>query len=293
MTDDELRNKVLSSKMTKNHKTLDEQFPTVRWVFPFPKAHARHWANLSLGDKDTLHLTRPGIPYITQIILQESQKVGGLDKIVLGGQGETAEAAHEAMGSFPQPSTAECQDPQTMAAFIQQTFHPTWTNISQLRLAGFVGMHAPNGHITRDVREYGIISKVGGLMTANNTIIANTPHKFINGGYKLQTITWDGHRIDGFAQFLASLGVERVKKEDTNHPGNEILTPRNRDKKDEFDPRETLSDKQKYALEIIKQKAAVQKDRELILRRIEADKVERKIRQERERQTRLRRVQNH
>lgn len=308
-TDEEFRSKVLSAKMTKNHKTLAEQFPTVRWVFPYPKAHGgvRAWANLSQEDKHSLCLTRPGIPYITQIILQEAERVvvvgGGLDRIILGGQGETAEAAHEAMGCFPQPppSTAlGCEDPQTMAKFIQQTFHhPTWTGISQMKLAGFVGMHAQDGHLTRDVRDYGIMSKsVGGggpiMRTVNNTIITNTPHKFINGGYKLQTTTWDGRRIDEFAEFLASLGVPRINHEDANRQqgsNKESLAPRDRGPKAKFDLRDTLSEKQKYALEIVQQKAAAEKEKERILIRIEADKVERKLRQERERQVRLYRKQ--
>lgn len=61
-----------------------------------------HWSNLSAEEKRELGLTVPGVPYVTQVILQEAGRVGGLDKIILGGQGRTAEAAHDAMSSFPE-----------------------------------------------------------------------------------------------------------------------------------------------------------------------------------------------
>lgn len=307
--DDTLRAKVLAAKKTKDHRTLGEQFPTIRWVFPHPKnGSVLHWSNLSADEKRELELTMPGVPYITQIILQEADRAGGLDKIILGGQGKTAEAAHDAMSSFPEgpaatTTTATPTEPaELVTAHIQKYFHPTWTEVAQLKMAGFVGMHVPmNGpgaQITRDVRNFGLQSKIQqtGSAGINNAIVKNTPHKFIHGGYKTQTMTWDGRRIDDFATFLEGIGVTRILKvttEEKQQPGNELLTPKDRSvafvKRD--DGKEELNEKQKYALEIVKQKAESERQKETILRRIEADKVERKIKQAREREARFYRTQ--
>lgn len=292
ITDVDLRTKVISEKMTRNHKKLSEQFPAVRWVFPYAKTHARHWSNLSTEDKAELGLTMR-LPYITQIILQEAEGAGGINKIILGGQGEAAEAAHDAMSSFPEMPLAMLDQPDKLSAFIQENFHPEWTELCQLQLAGFVGMHAQDGSITRDVQAFSVMSKSGNTNKVNNTIVINTPHRFINGGYKLQTTTWDGRRIDDFADFLASVGVGRINFQDANIQGKELLNPKQRSSKKTTKTGELneLNEKQKHALQIIKQKAETQKQKEIILRRIEADKVERKIRQERERQARLCRAQ--
>lgn len=109
------------------------------------------------------------------------------------------------------------------------------------------------------------------------------------------TTTWDGRRIDDLAAFLqADVGVHRVEYADGRR-GCETLTPRDRaptkGKGKAAAEADELSEKQKYALEIVRQKAQAQRDRELVLRRIEADKVERKIRLERQRQGRLHRNQ--
>lgn len=293
-TEEELRGKVLAQKLTKNHKTLHEQFPGVRWVFPHPRAHARHWSGLSAEDKAEIGLDKSGLPHITQIILQESKRAGGLDKIILGGQGETAEAAHESMSSFPEASRAQRDDPEANTGFIRQHFHPTWTDVAQLKLGGFVGMHAQGGQVTRDAKNFGITSKLPGPKSISTTIVANTPHKFIQGGYKVQTTTWDGKRIDDFARFLEDIGIYRIRDSTVTNEGHglELLTPRDRfgSKKDDgekADAREQLSDVQKHALQVLKDKKATEETRNKILRRIEADKVERKIRQERQRQARL------
>lgn len=292
-TDQELHNKVLSQKLTKNHKTLREQFPTVRWVFPFCKAHARPWNNLSAEDRVAVGMTLGSLPYITQIILQEAERAGGLDRLILGGQGETAEAAHEAMASFPEARTSAFDNEEELAAFMWEKFTLTSANLDDLKLAGFVGMHAQDGQLTRDVKNFGMMTK--GIPTKqkiNATIIKNTPHKFIHGGYKLQTATWDGKRIDDFATFLMSIGVDRVPDSSQGQGSNETLTPKERPepgttKGKRIDTKDELNDKQKYALEIAKDKKAQEEQKQKALRRIEADKVERKIRQERERQKRL------
>lgn len=285
---DELRSKILSAKMTRDHRTLAEQFPSVRWVFPYPKDHARHWSNLSPQDKVELGLTGR-LPYITQIILQEAEAAGGLDRVVLGGQGETAEAAHEAMSSFPEPSTATKEDPGELATFIQENFHPEWTEVSQLQLAGFVGMHAQDSRITRDVRNYGIATKTPGS-TTNNAVVTNTPHKFINGGYKLQTTTWDGRRIDDFAAFLASIsGVHHLLPPVmTTTKEGDRLTPKRRPPPARIDrAQDELDAKLKHAEEIKRQKAEDAKVKERILRRIEENRVERALKRAREREARL------
>lgn len=297
-TEHELRSKILSAKMTRDHRTLAEQFPSVRWVFPYPKDHARHWSNLSPEDKIELGLAGR-LPYITQIILQEAENVGGLDKIVLGGQGETAEAAHDAMSSFPEPSAATRQEPEETATFIQENFfHPAWTQVSQLKLAGFVGMHAQDGHATRDVRNYSIATKTAtssAAATLNNAVVSNTPHKFINGGYKLQTTTWDGRRIDDFAAFLASIpGVHHlpgpvVVAVAAGSNGNDLLTPKHRPPPARIDrAQDELDAKLKYAEEIKRQKAEDEKVKERVLRRIEENRVERALKRARERENRLR-----
>jgi hypothetical protein len=297
-TDQELRNKVLSEKRTRDHRTLGEQFPTVHWVFPFCKAQARPWNNLSANDRAAVGMKLGSLPYITQVVLQEAERAGGLDRIILGGQGETAEAAHEAMSSFPEAEASSLDNEDDMAAFLLENFTLASAVLNGLRLAGFVGMHAEGGQMTRDVKDFGMMTKLGSegipaKQVINATIIRNTPHKFIHGGYKLQTTTWDGKRIDDFAAFLVSIGVDRLQVTDITrqHPaGQEILTPRERStppKHKRAGRKEELSDMQKHALEVARQKKADDAIRQITLHRIEADKVERKLRQERERQNRL------
>lgn len=292
--DDVLRAKVLAAKQTKDHRTLEEQFPTVRWVFPHAKnGSVLHWSNLSADEKRDLDLNMPGVPYITQIILQEAEHAGGLDKIILGGQGKTAEAAHDAMSSFPEcPVSTATEQAELVATHIQKHFHPTWSEVSHLKMAGFVGMHVtmtgPQAQVTRDVRDFGIQSKMTAPLNINNSIIRNTQHKFIHGGYKTQTMTWDGRRIDDFAAFLEELGVNRLKIKSEEQPSSETLIPKDRSATIKCaGVKEELNEKQKYALEIMKQKAEDEKQRGIILRRIEADKVERKIRKAREREARF------
>lgn len=290
-TDQELGNKVLSEKLTRSHKTLREQFPTVRWVFPFCKAHARPWNNLSADDRAAVGMTLGSLPYVTQVIMQEAERAGGLDRIILGGQGETAEAAHEAMSSFPEAKASSYENEDEMAAFMWENFTLTSAGLDGLKLAGFVGMHAQDGQLTRDVKNFGMMTK--GIPTKqriNAAVIKNTPHRFIHGGYKVQTTTWDGKRIDDFATFLVSIGVGRLADNEREPGSNEYLTPKERPdpaKGRRTDGSDELNDMQKHALEVAKQKKADDALRQKTLHRIEADKVERKLRQERERQKRL------
>lgn len=197
---EQLPAKLLSEKLTKNHKTLAEQFPTIRWVFPYPKLHLhdangrlknQHWSGLSTEDRTTLELPfGSDLPYITQIVIQEAKLAGGLDKIILGGQGESAIAAHDACTAFPELGPELRRSRDVEKAFLDRFFHnPSWIDLSQLRMAGFVGMHAQNGPPTRDESDYLLSRRTSSARIVNHTILRQTPHKFIRGGYKTQTIT--------------------------------------------------------------------------------------------------------
>ncbi|KAK1635650.1 hypothetical protein BDP81DRAFT_40474 [Colletotrichum phormii] len=285
-SEEELRGKVLSEKLTMNHKTLREQFPSVRWVFPHAKAHARPWNNLTPEDRATVGMKTGSLPYIAQIMLQESDKVGGLDRIILGGMGQTAEAAHDAMTSFPECKMDAYDNADEMSSFLQKNFHPDCTKLEQLKLAGFLGMHTQDPEITSDVKSKANLSKEVSTLKKkiNATLVAQTPHKFINGGYKVHTKTWDGSRIDDFASFLVAIGVERGL--DARKKSTETLIPKNRDPVKKWDPRDTLSDAQRYAQEILDQKKENEEIKRKLLIRIEADKVERKIKDAREKASR-------
>ena len=192
-SDEELPNKVLSAKRTRNHKTLQEQFPTVRWVFPFAKTGPRTYGNLTVQDKVAVGLANSSTPYIAQILLQEAKLVDGLDNVILGGQGETAVAGHEAMTSFPELGASLRSDVAQVVKYLSTTFHSqSWTDLAMHpRLAGFVGMHAEAREVTRDVSSHSIASKVpNNPPRINTSIVVNTPHCFIHGGYKTQTVTW-------------------------------------------------------------------------------------------------------
>ncbi|KAK1716774.1 uncharacterized protein BDZ83DRAFT_40095 [Colletotrichum acutatum] len=253
-SEEELRRKVLSEKLTMNHKTLREQFPSVRWVFPYAKAHARPWNNLTPEDRAAVGMNIGSLPYIAQIMLQEADNVGGLDRIILGGMGQTAEAAHDAITFFPECKMDAYDNADEMSSFLRKTFHANCTSIDQLKLAGFVGMHAQDAEMTSDVRSMAVMSKELSTMKKkiNATLVAQTPHKFINGSYKIQTKTWDGSRIDDFATFLEAIGVGRGL--DTKKTNTETLIPKNREPTKKWDPRDTLGDAQRYAQEILEQK---------------------------------------
>ncbi len=295
---EQLPSKVLSAKLTKNHKTLAEQFPTVRWVFPYPKLHpddrngrpqTQHWSDLSFRDIEVLALPfGSDLPYITQVIIQEAQLAGGLDKVVLGGQGEGAIAAHDASVVFPELGPEYRQREGVERRFIDRFFHnPGWDALEQLRMAGFVGMHAQGGGATRDESDYGLSRRTSSSRIVNHTILRRTPHRFIRGGYKTKTITWDGTRIDEFASFLAGLGIAREGQEGQGvsgapAPDPDVLAPRARpDAEMKEEARPGLTPQQRYALEVIEDKKANREARRLILMRIEEDKRNRRYIKER------------
>ena len=162
-TEKALRAKVLSARHTKNTRSLRLEFPTVRWVYPYPKLTGNdgvHWTGLDERDMAILEL-EPGraLPYITQIILQEAKRAGGLEKVILGGQGETAVAAHEALCRMPELARELRDDPGEVKRFLQDHFGSGGDAIGDLRLGGYVGMHPNNGQLTRDERSCSLLSR--------------------------------------------------------------------------------------------------------------------------------------
>ncbi|KAK5655539.1 hypothetical protein OQA88_5470 [Cercophora sp. LCS_1] len=289
-TDDELPAKVLASKRTKSHKTLAAQFPTVRWVFPFAKTGARPYGNLTATDKAAVGLLPSSTPYITQVLLQEARRIGGLQNVILGGQGETAVAAHEAMGSFPEISAVVRNKGElAISEFLNETLRsPLWEDpLVDPKLAGFVAMHGEGREVTRDISAYGVASKLDNTKDTkvNTSIVANTKHRFIRGGFKVTTATWDGRRIDEVAEFLEGLGVYRVVDE-KERESKETLAPKDRQKKEDDQDEFEKTARDKYLEELAKDKKENETLITQVRRRIEADKATRQYRLDREREAR-------
>lgn len=304
-TDDKaLRAKVLSSKMTKDGKTLRLQFPTVRWVFPHAKLHedtgsGKHWDDLTLQDCATAGLELGHTaPYIAQVLLQEARRAGGLDKVVLGGQGEAALAAHDALSRLRRTMSGYAPRSE-MHAFVEAQMDAHLPGLRPWKLAGYVGMHPDNDQTTRDQRGFSLVSRLGGggkqqpaavaaASTGNNnindSIIRHTPHEFIRGGYKETSAIWDGRRIDECAEFLASIGIARGEPGTTatastpSFPAKKASGPIQAPS-----TKQERSAQQKYAEEVRRQKQRDKEHRQRILRQIEDQKEERKLRDERER----------
>lgn len=327
-TDDKsLRTKVLSGKRVKDGSTLRLQFPAVRWVFPHAKIHARpddgtpttaatnnsnsgHWENLTAEDCANAGLdlgtATNSAPYITQLILQEAKRVGGLNHVILGGQGETAIAAHNALDWIQETmSTYEPHLQSEMHAFVQQEMSNHLSALQPWKLAGYVSMHPDNQQATRDQRDYWLVSRFTGSndqqpisnSKVNSTIMRNTPHEFIRGGYKEVSSTWDGQRIDEFAEFMDRVGVARGEPNNTSSvPSPTIISTQTRAAAGPIEGRsnkpadpnkEGISEQKKYADEVKRQKQRNEEHRQRILRQIEDQKVERRLRQERERVSRF------
>ena len=184
--EEEIPAKVLSAKLTKNHKTLAAQYPTIRWVFPYAKLHSHdgqdqprvsHWGDLTSEDIEALELPFSNLPYITQIVAYEAEIVGGLDKVIIGGQGDGALAAHDACTSFPELPAACRENEAVEKAFIDRFFHnPTWTKLEQLKMGGFIGMHAKDGPATRDESDYLLSRRTTSSRIVNHSILRQTPH---------------------------------------------------------------------------------------------------------------------
>lgn len=216
-------------------------------------------------------------------MLQEAGKVeGGLENVVLGGQGETALAAHESLVSLPEKRGKSTDGEKR--EFVREVLHSQGGEAGEVKLGGFVGMHAEDREITRDVVRYATAKreageKDGGIRGVNEAVLVNTKHSFIHGGYKLKKEgVWDGRRIDDFASFLEhEVGVKRLGVEEVNEE-------KKKEKVEE--KKEVLNESQKWAAELAKDKKANKSLRDTLMQRIEADKVERKIRLERERQQR-------
>lgn len=165
-TSQELFTKLLSEKKTGVINTLHQQYPTLRWVFPYPilhagesKARVNHWEHLTTKDLIELELRDNGLPYVTQIVLCEAKLIGSLDNVIVGGQGETAVAAHAALNRFPEILSSVKNTPEGSQNFIRQTYPGTWIKAGQFKLAGFVGMHAAEDEATQDQRTWLLVSK--------------------------------------------------------------------------------------------------------------------------------------
>ena len=155
-------------------------------------------------------------------------------------------------------------------------------------MGGFVGMHAKDGPATRDESDYLLSRRTSSGRIVNHSILRQTPHKFIRGGYKTQTITWDGPRIDAFAWFLTSLGIKREGyEEDLPSTDPSALAPKQRPVEEKKDTKPELTPQQRHMNEIKADKKANEETRRLILLRIEEDKRNRRYRKERERAARL------
>ncbi|KAM7197152.1 hypothetical protein V8F33_005811, partial [Rhypophila sp. PSN 637] len=301
--DADLPAKVLSAKRTSrnsNHQTLAEQFPTVRWVFPHPKCGHRPYNNLTAEDKAAVGLTGSS-PYITQILLREAKLLrekaevaNGLERVILGGQGETAEAGHEAMASFPEVRASIRRMPDQVAAFMRETLHSSeWSDAcTDPRLVGYVGMHAEDAVVTRDQTAYRaatmkVVSSSSSSSASpsdggvNSSIIANTPHRFIHGGYKVTTPKWDGRRYDEFASFLADdLGVYRVPIA-APPKTDERLRKERKAAAEEEARKHQLTAREKYLEELAANKVEEKERLDKVRRQIEADNRERRERAER------------
>ena len=103
----------------------------------------------------------------------------------------------------------------------------------------------------------------------------------------MHSANWDDRHIDDFAKFLAvEVGVlDFVTVADSASAPTPSDT-RGSSHQTEQTKKQDLTEAQKYALELAKDKKAKHTLAEVVKRRIEDDKVERKIRQERERQAR-------
>jgi hypothetical protein len=270
----------------------------VRWVFPHAKLHdgpergrdyKSPWSGLSPEDIAVLEPEDTGVPYITQIILREATLIGSLDKIIVGGQGETAVAAHDAITSFPEITSFLGQKPDAVQEFIPKHLPGQATELGQPRLAGFVGMHAPNKVTTRDQRGHWLTTQFSSRKKVNECIVTNTHHQFIHGGFKTTDHSGDGCRIDEFEAFLASAGVVRADQVPiTNQPKPKKLgpvqAPETQDDEKAAKLQHELSERDKHLGLIKKQKAQTKEAHERAMMRIRDDRIERRVRKERQRQ---------
>ncbi|KAI1499754.1 hypothetical protein F5X99DRAFT_430358 [Biscogniauxia marginata] len=215
----EVRQKVLSEKRTKNGKILRKQYPSIRWVFPHAKLHpdlgngqpdSDYWGNLTPEDKEALGMkTDIEIDYINNIIRKEAKRVGGTNKVFLGGIGIGCAAASNALKAF-KPFRYDIADslPKYEKLFVRSVFHNrSWARLADVQLAGFIGMQKYDAKPNNDVVDFWLSKKTYLRPTVHQTLLKNTPHTFIRGGYKYTNDKWDGHRIDMFSRFIGDLGV--------------------------------------------------------------------------------------
>ncbi|KAI1857813.1 uncharacterized protein JN550_013011 [Neoarthrinium moseri] len=231
------------------------------------------------------------MPYITKIVLREAKLAGNLNRVIVGGQGETAIAAHGAITSFPEMPDGLSAQSLDGQRFIDSALHSSSTELSQLRLGGFVGMHGQGDEATRDQRTLWLMSKFANKQKINDTIVLNTPHEFIHGGFKNPNSPGDGTRIDDFAAFLSSIGVPRTEKSPTVHrkverkigPLSAADTLDSQSAEVAARLKHELTEQEKHQQRLKKQKQADSEARERVRQKIEDDKLDRKDREERQR----------
>ncbi|KAK7943644.1 uncharacterized protein PG986_012757 [Apiospora aurea] len=322
-----LRTKVLSAKRTQDGQTLRLQFPSVRWVFPHAKLHLdaegeggghpimngpnpKHWANLTPEDCAAAGLELgPSAPYVAQLVLQEAQRAGGLDRVVLGGQGETALAAHDALDRLRK--TMGAYAPETaMHAFVEEQMRLHAEDEDEdkdngepqpWKLAGYVGMHPDNDQVPRDQRDFSLVCNLGGSNpysakngnSFSNDLIRNTPHEFIRGGYTDTSAMWGGP--PGARTKTPSSSSSSFSPASPPSPSSKPVVSGpiegHSDDKAGADKQKALDDRkrvqQKHAEEYRLNKQREAEHRQKILRQIENQKAERRLRDKRERERRF------
>ncbi|GAB1315477.1 hypothetical protein MFIFM68171_05687 [Madurella fahalii] len=192
------------------------------------------------------------------------------------------------MTSFPELSASLRSNPQDITKFLCNTLHAkSWNDIiADPRLTSFVGMHGEDREVTRDVSSHNIACMaLNDPPRINTSFVVNTPHCFIYGSYKTQTVTC--RRINNFVKFLTlTVGVHRLKDLTVKRGEHETLAPKDRADKP-AEKKDDLNKARKYALGLAKDKKANEALTEKIKRRIEADKIGWEFQQARERGVRL------
>ncbi|KAI3316883.1 hypothetical protein HD806DRAFT_401603 [Xylariaceae sp. AK1471] len=217
-----LRDRLLCEKSARDELTLRSKFPSIRWVFPHAKQHPvlanglpdkDHWGRIKAEERAALSLVWGDyIPYITQVIMNEAQQLaGGTEKIILGGRGTGSVAACRALQSFPELPTLTLEhSPDLQARFVKDFFgNESWTEIRQVKLAGFVGMHGNGGMKPRsDETDFQLLSNLSQKKTTvAGSLLQNTPHTIVRTGYNHVTMKWGPDRLHVLVEFVAELGV--------------------------------------------------------------------------------------
>ncbi|KAI1259406.1 hypothetical protein F5Y18DRAFT_300712 [Xylariaceae sp. FL1019] len=159
-TECQIWEQLVCHKICWKRHSLRQHFPSMKWVFPHGKipsngssleSHTNVWepTDLSSDERTAVNLNwGKEVPYLTQIILNEAQLIGGTDKIILGGQGIGAVAAQRALQGFDKPPIAT---PLPLPEGPREFIHTYVANVSglpkrQVKIAGFFNMHDPTAY---------------------------------------------------------------------------------------------------------------------------------------------------